>query len=78
MDNAVISTGLRRPSREVNLSPQSDAKVNEWSYTSTDTNVDLLSYGYFGVNYLLHLVGSFVRNTVNPYPANVENMVSSE
>jgi len=36
LDNAVISMGLRRPSREANLSPQSDAKVNEWSYTSTD------------------------------------------
>jgi hypothetical protein len=57
--------GLRWPGREANHSPQSDAKVNEWSYTSTDTNVDLLSYRYFGVNYCRHLQGTFVRNTVN-------------
>lgn len=58
--------GLRRPSRrEANLPSQSDAKVNEWSYNSTDTNVDLLSYRYFGMSYRRHLQGTFVRNTVN-------------
>jgi hypothetical protein len=56
---------LRRPGRKSNHSLQSDAKVNKWSYTSTDTNVDLLIYRYFGVNYGRHLQGIFVRNTVN-------------
>lgn len=66
MDNAVISLGLRRSGREAKHSPQSAAKVKkEWSYTSTDTNVDLLGCRYFGVNYRCHLQGTSVHNTVN-------------
>jgi len=51
MNKAAISLGLRRPGREGNHSPQVHVKVNnEWKYTSIETNVDLLSYRYFGVN----------------------------